>query len=501
MLLQKFTMNLSGDGIRIETLEGREMLVVPCVMLTEGVHTGSSGPLYYPAEELEKAPAVWNAKPVVVYHPEKDGAGVSACDAEILNSRKVGVMMNTRWDADAKKLRTEVWLDKLRMNEVDGRIAEFLDKKQIMEVSTGVFTDNEEVKGEFNGELYDGIARNYRPDHLALLPDKVGACSVAKGAGLLQLNEASPTVVKEVVERAVKQAMVAAGLTANDLSNNTVSQALYRIMAEKLGTKPTDPACRCYWDGWIEDVFKSWFVYRHGDKYFRLNYSQTDDKVSVSGTAVEVLCVTEYRSVEGFLVGNSADDDNTPANMKGKKKMKTKAEMVTHLLANGGFEESDRPTLEGYSEAKLGKLCEKIDGAPAAPPAPPAPTGNSEQQKDDAKKAQSVDEYVANAPPEMQGVLKSGLASYTAEKNRLVGVIVANKRNKFTQDQLQKKDLDELTSLAALAETPAVPVTTSPTFDPPSYAGQTAGVVGPTGNAEKKSEPLMAPSMEFKTAS
>lgn len=32
----------------------------------------------------------------------------------------------------------------------------------------------------------DAVARNHRPDHLAILPDQVGACSLADGAGLIR---------------------------------------------------------------------------------------------------------------------------------------------------------------------------------------------------------------------------------------------------------------------------------------------------------------------------
>jgi hypothetical protein len=36
----------------------------------------------------------------------------------------------------------------------------------------------------FNGVKYEGIARNLRPDHLAILPDDKGACSLEDGCGV-----------------------------------------------------------------------------------------------------------------------------------------------------------------------------------------------------------------------------------------------------------------------------------------------------------------------------
>src|SRR5690606_1872073 len=67
--LLHITFNLKKTPVRFEMLEGRQHLVVPMVMLTEGVHCGSQGCLFYPEEELAKVPAVWNYKPIVVYHP------------------------------------------------------------------------------------------------------------------------------------------------------------------------------------------------------------------------------------------------------------------------------------------------------------------------------------------------------------------------------------------------------------------------------------------------
>lgn len=178
---------------RYETFEGKQYLVVPCVMLTEGVHTGSMGSLYYPSQELSKIPSIWNSKPVVVYHPQFNGQSVSACDPIILEKYRIGELFNTKWEDG--KLKTECWIDEEKTKQVDIRVLETIQNGKMMEVSTGLFTDNENAEGEWNGEKYQAIARNYRPDHLAILPDLKGACSIEDGAGLLrnisQLNKAN----------------------------------------------------------------------------------------------------------------------------------------------------------------------------------------------------------------------------------------------------------------------------------------------------------------------
>ena len=60
-----FNLRPSKGLIRNERLHGRDYTVVPMVMITEGVHKGSNGALYYPGEELGKTPCVWNMKPEI----------------------------------------------------------------------------------------------------------------------------------------------------------------------------------------------------------------------------------------------------------------------------------------------------------------------------------------------------------------------------------------------------------------------------------------------------
>ncbi|GAG82219.1 unnamed protein product, partial [marine sediment metagenome] len=69
------TANFTGIT-RYDTMEGREYLVAPMIMIVEGVLNGSEGAGLYPADELSKTPQVWNHKPVVVYHPQENGVGI-----------------------------------------------------------------------------------------------------------------------------------------------------------------------------------------------------------------------------------------------------------------------------------------------------------------------------------------------------------------------------------------------------------------------------------------
>ena len=162
--------------------KGKRHLVVPVVMMTEGVHAGSHGPLYHSALEFGKYSASWNGIPVVVTHPKKDGSFISANSPEVIDNQAVGAIYNTH--TEDGKLKAEAWLDEDKLMRVSPVAAAYIKEGKQLEVSIGVFTDDDFVNGEWNGEAYSAVARNHRPDHLALLPGERGACSWEDGCGV-----------------------------------------------------------------------------------------------------------------------------------------------------------------------------------------------------------------------------------------------------------------------------------------------------------------------------
>lgn len=269
--LASLTFNLANAPIRRETLHGRQYIVAPMAMLTEGVHNGSGGPLLYRADECKKAVAAWNMKPIVVYHPAINGQGVSACDPDILEKQQVGMVMNARWAGG--KLRADAWIEEERANVVDNRITDALDSNKMMEVSTGLFTDNLGSGGEWGGKVYNAEATNHQPDHLAILPDQIGACSIADGAGLLQLNA---------------------------LSHGDLYSKLSTALREKYGSSDMEGP-------WITDVFDGYLIYDgSGGQLYKQTYTNTKDKVELTGESYEVTRVIDYKPVKDGPLGNAA---------------------------------------------------------------------------------------------------------------------------------------------------------------------------------------------------
>lgn len=456
LALQQVTVNFSGTVLRYEELEGIRYLVAPMVMLTEGVHAGSGGPLYYPEKELEKTPMLWDHKPIVVYHPTMNGQPISACDPTVLNKQKVGIIMNTTYDSP--KLRAEAWLNEERCTEVDERILEGILDNKMMEVSTGVFTDNEKKKGEWEEKEYTAIARNYRADHLALLPDQIGACSIDDGGGLLQINELSHDDLRTVLTKAVQT---------------------------KIGGD---------FHLWIADVFQSYFVFEQDGAYYRMDYELEGDSLDtivVKGDPLEVVRKTVYETIGGtFLTGNSQSLLFSNEFARGINVKKSK--LVDAIIANenNGWDKDDRSALLELEPDKLKKMMpvaneeedeedeeldddedEELDEDEDEEPktnkrktrrkkvADAARKGASDLKnnkgKTSRKKKSSVrseaDEFITNAPDGVREMLQAGMNSFRAERQRLVSTITANEESGFTEKELATMNNDQLKKLAALA--------------------------------------------------
>lgn len=547
--LEHILINATGCQTRYEELEGRRYLVVPMVMLTEGVHQGSKGPLYYPPEELAKTPAVWNTKPIVVYHPKINGQGVSACTPEILSSSRVGMVMGTRYEDG--KLKAEAWLDDEKMDRVDPRIRQFIANKQVMEISTGLFTDNAPESGDWRGEPYTHVARNYRPDHLALLPDETGACSAKDGAGLLRnQSEATPMPIERIypvengfVSGAQRRWYFAnwagtkeiksprgswtkkidtsgAILNAAQKSHNQLRAELQSALQERFGDSAH-----------VEDVYPKFIIYcRHTPmaasmpmsdgpmpsstpEYYKLGYGTVDGKIQLDNDSpTEVRRVMEYQTVDGDYVANllteSAEAASHAISFLGESSMPNadKQAIVSALIANESthWDEDDREFLMELDDAQIDKIA--ANAMPAMDPDAEMEDEEMPMKKKKGKKndaaapAMNAEEYIAAAPPEIREMLRSGLEAHAKQKTELVEAITANEANQFERAYLEGLDLPVLQGIAALARKPAAaPVQNTR----PAILMQGAAAPAPalTQNAvSKDSKPLLPPKLEFDSA-
>lgn len=180
---------LSFASNRVDSVErvhvgGKTYLVAPVSMLVPGVLNGE----LVPAEEASAFVSSWDGRPVTMGHP-KDGEGqaISANDPDVLLQYQVGQVFAAYFD-DA--LRAEMWVDVDRAMVVEGgySLLQRLSSSSGTEVSTAYWRTLDETPGSLLGVPYTGVARDLRPDHLAVLLDESGACSWEDGCGFPRVN-------------------------------------------------------------------------------------------------------------------------------------------------------------------------------------------------------------------------------------------------------------------------------------------------------------------------
>jgi uncharacterized protein DUF2213 len=175
------TSNMAGM-VRRERLAGRDYLVAPLVLISPGVLRGSVGPLMYTLADIQASADSWNGMPIVRNHPQGPGGrSISARNPHVWNKYGLGYVYNVRVNG---KLIAEAWIDVEKTRRVDPNILFAVEQGRQLEVSTGLGVTREQTIGVYGGKSYKAIARNYQPDHLAILTDQRGACSLLDGCGL-----------------------------------------------------------------------------------------------------------------------------------------------------------------------------------------------------------------------------------------------------------------------------------------------------------------------------
>lgn len=518
--------NLQSGKTRRELLNGREHIVAPLTLIVPGVLNGSDGPIYYPPEEISTSYESWNHTPIVVYHPMDNGKPLSARQPEVLNKSGIGVVLRAR--VSNGKLVAEGWFDLEQTRIVDMRVYDALTSGTKIELSTGLFVDKSDappnaIHNSPNGPRpYTHIARNYRPDHLAILPDMVGACSILDGCGVLvnkSKDDAGTTVEEKVKRDSLYQRFTAylKSFVDNELSHGEIRERLHKALA---GSKSqADP--RCY----IEEVYDDYFIYCENEKLFKQEYSVSrDDQITLGNvTPVEVKRETSF-----VPVSNSLEESVMPMTKE------QRAAVIDSLVTNCDcWTKDDVSILNGFADEKLTKLKEASDRlqgvAPTTntvvvPPVTPPATDraaviNSLTEEELAKiyekkakpttnenggKATTIEikatpvteaEWLANAPESIQNRLKFVEQQETREKTELVKKLVENVKGdaQTVANFLYAKPLDELKTLAAL-------IPERPQMQRPNYVG---AATPPMVNAstwhsdDPDDEPLPLPSINW----
>jgi hypothetical protein len=461
--------------VRREEHEGRAYLVAPVVILREGVHNGSQGPLFYPLEELATFPMAWNGVPVTVGHPAEGSANSPA----VLDRVCVGRLFSVNLDGD--RLRGEIWVDAVKCQARFPEVISALNNNTPLEVSTGLFTEDEQTVGTWNGEEYQAIARRFRPDHLALLPGGQGACNWQDGCGV-RLNQ-----TKEDKEMLVKYNHIINAIGATDDLRKRVDGV--REAIDRLDSPVAMNFCRAVYENSV--IYEVCPGHQASSgmtrKFYKRDYTVDSSGAVVLGNDLQE--VTEQR--EFIPVGNQTTQPDCGcgskapqvSNEEGGKDMaknseERKGKVFALLAINAGFTEVDREMLEGL-ECNQFAAIEALAKRPASIPAPAI-----------------IDNETAllNAvSPDLKTKVEMGLATYKEKRDGAITTIKANTANPFTDEQLGVKDLNELQALAKLASQPAP---TAPATNFAANAGDPPAPAKTTSDA-KKVEILEAPKINW----
>jgi hypothetical protein len=315
-------------------------LVVPVVMMVEGVHNGSQGAILHEIVELGKFPDSWNGIPVVIYHPTKDDEPVSANSPEIIDTRTVGRVYNT--NVEGKKLKAEVWFDEDKLNTISENTLLAINESKEIEVSLGMFTDNEEKEGEYEGEKFIGIAHNHRPDHLAILPDQKGACSCEDGCGIGANKEDDEIKINKIRQK---------GYSINEIGNHSEQgyNEKMSMIYDKLRSLDSDKVYN-----YLEECYDDYLIYsKSGDnnrKMYKQSYKIESGKIEFVGEPIEVHKKVEY--VLNFSINSKKESKMA------KNECPKCLEKINKVLTNkdSGFVEADRVWLETLEESALDKV-------------------------------------------------------------------------------------------------------------------------------------------------
>lgn len=474
---------------RMENHLNRRHIIVPVIMMVPGVHNGSRGPLFHSEEELKASAERWNGYPVTISHPtDADGNFVSAF-SNGMSARIVGTVHNARFEAG--KLRADVWLDEQRLIACSAEAAAAIQSGRPLDVSIGVFTDEEEQSGVWNGEPYTGIAHNHRPDHLALLPGEQGACSWADGCGVrvnatnennqvsTNMKGGSNVMTEEKDILATIKQLSTEGFAVNMITNATGFQETMRSLQQKLDSMDSETKIH-----YLQEVYDDHVIYEIGIRnsngtvdrtLYRQGYEVQDNgAIELTGNPVEVRRKVEYVTLmeRTKFNSNNVKPKNGGQEMAENTPSPCLVAKVDALINNSAtrFAEADRDWLLTQSEDVLAKLI-PIDQVP-----PKAPEVNAERALAVLKESfKKPEEFLAVLPDDLKTQVEEGLKLYAVNREELVKTIKEASKE-WTDEELGEMSVNMLNKIVR---------TIKPIAD---YS-----VNGGTGGGEHASEEVMLP--------
>ena len=233
------------NEIRTITEGDKITYVVPAIIIGEAVLLGMG----YEYEELvsrrmiEDFASKWNDVPAVIYHTWDSAKEIETIDASLIGRvYKPNILYGGEEDAEFPYGKYESEEPIRLLVELHIEEAQILKQKkgketlkriingEMIEVSTGYYmTDYLWQRGKFNNKEFGGIQIKAEPDHLAILPDQIGAYSIGMGGGLNRMNQEGGT--QPLITNTEKGASMSKFKTRL-LANKSFSEAVVNAMTD-----------------------------------------------------------------------------------------------------------------------------------------------------------------------------------------------------------------------------------------------------------------------------
>jgi hypothetical protein len=474
--------------IRTATFQQREHLVVPTVALVEGViwPVNAEHPELVLFEEFTRGLQGWNGRPVVYGHPMLQGEAVSANDPKILEGWCFGQTFNVSANSNKKSLEMESWIDPARAQIIGAQeLIDRLNAGKPIEISVGVFTKEQELSGEYNGQKYGGIWREPTPDHLAYLPDgQIGACSNEMGCGAPRVARThlvtnrgfvslSRTEVPIVSVETKKEEAKPKKPTLSSRMWKGIQDAMIRLRANEGETMSelfgmVSDALFAQEPGfmWLDDIKPDeglaiyWVRPEDRDMMFQRKFTVDNGKVTLDAERIEVEWTRELKPVAAASASQPTTASSCSCggakhaeqNTKDNDAMKTKAERITALVDGKKLPGVTKEFLETCNETQLATL--EADAAKVTTPESTSTTSttpttasatekSTKESVEEVLKKMTEDDFLACAPKSIRDLVANQRTAETNERATLVAAMKTS-QTEFTEDELKAMPIEQL---------------------------------------------------------
>jgi hypothetical protein len=455
----------SSRSTRRDFIGPHEYLVASATLIVPGVLNGNQGPILYTSDENKINVAAWNHVPLTDDHPSQP---TSARTPDVLKDIYLGVLLNAHVNSKGQ-LKGELWFDIEALNENRPGWVSRIESGTQVELSTGLGLDLNQTPGVTNsGEEYKAIAHNYKPDHVAILFEKKGACSLKDGCGVNNSKSCECGNCQKAKTHTVKFF-----LTENAKTKRSHDE-IHHLLSQALNPNPESALAQ---HTWIQSVYDKTLIYERGGDLFKVSYVIDKDDSVTFGERLQV-----EKKIDYVPVSNVDEDENDSEKKNGLIRGQKELTQVTKVDFNHFFKgtdmtgfnrdvvinglitncecwtEEDKDVLNGFSDDKLKALATSESKRIAAEKkvveltvnASTMPKDDEEEEeetdKDKKKKGEkkdkgevmnnagvgmgespkTMDEFFASAPPEVREVFNQAKKISDTNKQKMIDRLVEN---------------------------------------------------------------------------